>query len=254
MDDRLSAMNRTIVIGDIHGELAHLERLLVKLPTLDAGDTVVFLGDYLDRGLSSLQVVQRVLEFQQQHTGRCVMLRGNHEDAWLKTLDDPNPGFLLPVQNGCMNMMRSIVDCSHLTDYQQMTMLLQPRTWFPEELRDFCKRLPIWHEDEHAIYVHAGLEGEGDTWLHPSLSQPRNLMWCREPDFFTGYRGKRLCFGHTPTTELPPESTSLLGKLLSRRDNVWQRGDLIGMDTGCGKEGFLSAIELPSCKIYESRD
>ena len=41
---------RTFAIGDIHGDLAALELLLARLPTLTAEDTLVFLGDYIDRG------------------------------------------------------------------------------------------------------------------------------------------------------------------------------------------------------------
>ena len=51
---------RTFVIGDIHGDLAQLESLCASLPTLDAKDTLVFLGDYVDRGPHSAQVVHFV--------------------------------------------------------------------------------------------------------------------------------------------------------------------------------------------------
>jgi serine/threonine protein phosphatase 1 len=46
-------MARTIAIGDIHGEIEHLDRLLGRLPQLGAEDTLVFLGDYVDRGPKS---------------------------------------------------------------------------------------------------------------------------------------------------------------------------------------------------------
>ena len=246
-------MDRTVVIGDIHGDLDHLERLLNKLPVLDQGDTVVFLGDYVDRGPRSAEVIARVESLRSTMPGRCVTLRGNHEDAWLRSLEDPNPGFLIPEQNGCRQTMRSLSKCDGLSDYELMTRLLQPRSWFPPELHDWMQRLPTWYEDAHAIYVHAGLEGEGSTWLHPSLGHSRNLMWCREPDFFRNYRGKRLVFGHTLTSELPLDHLSFFAKIFDDRTDLWMRGDLIGIDTGCGKGGYLSAIELPSETIYESR-
>ena len=115
------------------------------------------------------------------------------------------------------------------------------------------KRLLTWYEDEHAIYVHAGLEGEGTTWLHPKLGHGRNLMWCREPDFWRNYTGKRVVFGHTNTDELPVDHLNFFQKVFDDKSDVWFRGDLIGLDTGCGKGGFLSAVELPSGKIYEGR-
>jgi len=246
-------MDRTVVIGDIHGDLDHLERLLAKLPALDHGDTVVFLGDYVDRGPQSAGVIARVESLRATMPGRCVTLRGNHEDAWLRSLEDPNPGFLMPEQNGCRQTMRSLTNCEGLGDYELMMRLLQPRSWFPPELHEWMQRLPTWYEDAHAIYVHAGLEGEGSTWLHPSLGHSRNLMWCREPDFFRHYRGKRLIFGHTLTSELPLDHLSFFAKIFDDRTDVWMRGDLVGIDTGCGKGGYLSAIELPSETVYESR-
>jgi serine/threonine protein phosphatase 1 len=246
-------MDRTIAIGDIHGDLLHLERLLAKLPPLDAGDTVVFLGDYLDRGPQSRQVIECIEALRTALPGRCVTLRGNHEDAWLRSLDEPNVGFLMPPHNGCMPTMLSMTDCRGLSEYDRAVRLLEPRSWFPPELVEWLRRLPLWYEDAHAIYVHAGLEGEGTTWLHPSLGHSRNLMWCREPDFYRNYHGKRLIFGHTQTSELPTDHMSFFAKLFDDRSDVWMRGNLIGLDTGCGKNGFLSAIELPSLTVYESR-
>lgn len=246
----MTAVGRTFAIGDIHGELGHLDRLLSKLPPLFSEDTVVFLGDYLDRGPRSLEVVERVESLRQ--SGRCavITLRGNHEDAWLETLEAPNPGFLLPDGNGCRALMRSVVDVSGIDEMKQTMMLLQPRDWFPAGLRSWLAALPLYYEDEHAIYVHAGLDGEGDSWLHPSAGRQRALLWMRERDFFQQYRGKCVVFGHTDTSSLPADGVA------STPDHVrevWRRGDLIGVDTGCGRSGFLSCIELPLGRVYDSR-
>ena len=246
-------MGRTIAIGDIHGEVEHLERLLAKLPALDGDDTVVFLGDYVDRGPASRQVIERVEAFRAAFPGRCVTLRGNHEDAWLACAREVEPRFLLPPGNGCRETMRSFVDCAGLSEGAEAARLLQPGTWLPEATVACMRRLPTWYEDEHAIYVHAGLEGEGAVWLHPSLGRERNLLWMREPDFWTGYRGKRLVFGHTVTRELPLDHLNWIKRLVDDPADVWFRADLIGIDTGCGKGGFLSAVELPSREVYESR-
>jgi serine/threonine protein phosphatase 1 len=246
-------MPRTFAIGDIHGEAEHLSRLLARLPALLADDTVVFLGDYIDRGTSSRQVIEQVEGFRERFHGRLILLRGNHEDAWLKSLIDPNPGFLLPEGNGCLATMHSFLDCSQLSGHERVRRLLSPHTWFPQTVHTWMETLGLWYEDEHAIYVHAGLDGEGDTWLHPSLGKTESLMWMRERDFYTRYRGKRVVFGHTPTHMLGTDHLNFLQRIFDDRTDVWQRGDLIGVDTGCGKGGFLSAVELPSGKVYESR-
>jgi serine/threonine protein phosphatase 1 len=245
-------MPRTLAIGDIHGDLEQLDRLLGRLPALSADDTVVFLGDYLDRGPSSRGVIERIVAFRAAFPGRCVLLRGNHEDAWLQSLRSPNIGFLLPEGNGCLATMTSLLDCAHLSTQEKVERLLQPSSWFPTEIRQFLETLQLWYEDEHAIYVHAGLDGEGDVWLHPSQGGTRNLMWMREKDFFSRYRGKLVIFGHTPTSALIDLQDDV-SRFLDGPGGVFRGGDLIGLDTGCGKGGFLSAIELPSGTVYDSR-
>ncbi len=240
-------MPRTFAIGDIHGELAALDRLLERLPPLAAEDTLVFLGDYVDRGPASRGVVERVRGLAASLPARVVTLRGNHEDMWLECWDRPQLGFLLQRGNGCVNMLRSYTDVPPLADgeeidFSELERLCLVKAWLPADVQAWMADLALWYEDEHAIYVHAGLEGEGVEWRHPSKSAPKPLMWMREPDFFAGYSGKRLVFGHTPTRDLSPPS-----------EGVWQRGDLHGIDTGAGKGGFLSALELPSLRVYDSR-
>jgi serine/threonine protein phosphatase 1 len=249
----MKSMRRTFAIGDIHGEISHLERLLDRLPTLHSDDTLVFLGDYLDRGLESKRVIERVSTLHQHVPAKVVPLLGNHEEAWLRSLKHPEPGFLLRPENGCFQTLRALTDCASASEMEQAAMLLQPTKWFPTWIHDWMDSLPLYYEDEHAIYVHAGLDGEGETWLHPKDGRKRNLLWCREPDFYRGYKGKRLCFGHTLTKELPVDHLSWFGKILDDPSDVWMRGDLIGLDTACGKNGYLSAIELPSGRIFASR-
>ena len=93
---------RTFVVGDIHGDLSALESLLAKLPEMTQDDTLVFLGDYLDRGPSSLQVIERVRGLSATIPAKLVTLRGNHEDMWIKCYrgEEASFGFLIPPGNG----------------------------------------------------------------------------------------------------------------------------------------------------------
>jgi serine/threonine protein phosphatase 1 len=249
-------MGRTFAIGDIHGDLGSLNTLLSRLPIIAADDTLVFLGDYVDRGPDSRGVVERVRALASQTPARVVALRGNHEDEWLEALAKPNPAFILPRGNGCFEMFRSFTGGPVPTredspTAEEFPILVEPRVWIPADVAAWMAALPFWYEDEHAIYVHAGLEGEGTVWKHPRESALKPLLWMREPDFYAGYRGKRIVFGHTPTNDLPldhiPPGTP------DDPNDVWMRGDLVAIDTGCGKGGFLSAVELPSMTVYESR-
>jgi serine/threonine protein phosphatase 1 len=107
----------------------------------------------------------------------------------------------------------------------------------------WMRGLPLWYRDAHATYVHAGLEGEGTTWSPPETSSAKSLLWQREPDFFEGYQGPRLVFGHTPVEDLPPREPG--------RTAPWRRGPLVGLDTGAGKGGPLSCLELPSGRLIQ---
>ena len=70
-------------IGDIHGKAAMLSAALMEITSqMKPEDTVVFLGDYIDRGEDSMTVIDMVLDFKQHHTNT-VCLRGNHEQMLL---------------------------------------------------------------------------------------------------------------------------------------------------------------------------
>jgi len=253
-------MKRTFAVGDIHGDSEALDRVLAKLPELSAYDTIVFLGDYIDRGPDSRGVCERVRALPGRTAARVIALRGNHEDAWLRCIDEePHLGFLMPIQNGCREMFRSLMGRPRLGDDEELQAdelaeYLDVKRWFPPDLAAWMRELPLWHEDEFAIYVHAGLDGEGHQWRHPQDGRPNQLLWMREPDFYANYRGKRVVFGHTPVKDLPRDHENPEAQALGDTTDVWWRGDLVGIDTGAGKGGHLSILELPTLRVYESRD
>ena len=98
---------RTFAIGDIHGDLGSLRKLFERLPTLVPDDTIVFLGDYIDRGPDSAGVVKWLREFSLTSPAKVVFLRGNHEDAWLQVIETGWPEFIMPRGNGCLECYRS---------------------------------------------------------------------------------------------------------------------------------------------------
>jgi serine/threonine protein phosphatase 1 len=244
---------RTFAIGDIHGELEHLFKLLASLPDLDEEDTLLFLGDYVDRGPKSAQVVDYVRTLS--GPSKVVALRGNHEDAWLRVIDRGWDEFVLPPPNGCLAALRSYSGGPFPKDGElpkaDERMLLQTGEFFPEDVVAWFRDLPFWYEDEHAIYVHAGLPKGPNGFMHPSeVKAPVALLWLRDEDFFRNYRGKRVVFGHTRTEFLPPE---LSGYTPEDPKDLWAGENVVGIDTGCGNGGFLTALELPAGNVYESR-
>ena len=246
---------RTFVIGDIHGDIRALHAVIAKLPVPDPQDTFVFLGDYLDRGPASKDVIQFVRTLQRKADFQVVCLRGNHEDGWLRVIDEGWDEFVLPPGNGCLAAMRSYTGGKmpapdEMVGLEELEPLLTG-SFFPPDVVEWMRALPFFHEDEHAIYVHAGLDERKGVFLHPrDAEQPIAMLWTRSESFFRDYRGKRVVVGHTMTDTLPPELSS---HTPADPSDLWAGECVVAIDTGAGKGGFLTAIELPALRIYESR-
>jgi Calcineurin-like phosphoesterase len=244
---------RTFAIGDIHGDLVHLRKLLSRLPTLTAEDSLVFLGDYVDRGDASRQVVELMMVLRGFTSASVVCLRGNHEDAWLTVRERGWIEFVVPADNGCWDTLRSYLGkpargaMPDRPDWEALTSA----SFFPQEHLAWMRALPPWYEDDHAVYVHAGLPRENGRFLHPSeVANPSPLLWQRDEAFFREYEGKRVVCGHTPTELLPNELST---HTLDDPTDMWRRDPVVAIDTQCGRGGFLTAVELPAMRVYESR-
>ncbi len=250
-------MSRTFAVGDIHGDIDALNRLLRRLPKLKSDDTLLFIGDYIDRGPKSKEVVERIRELPRKTSARVVALRGNHEDAWLQVVKSGWPEFVMPRKNGCYEALCSfrglpIPKEDDIPSVEEFKALLSG-SFFPKDVVDWMESLPFFYEDEHAIYVHAGLKrkDKDSPFPHPrEVDNQRSLLWVRDIDFFRHYQGKLVVFGHTTTEQLPNELSTYT---TDDPTDLWAGPCAIGLDTGAGKGGFLTAFELPAGNVYESR-
>lgn len=249
-------MARSFIFGDIHGDLAALERTLSLLPPLHASDTLVFLGDYLDRGPSSAQVVERVMAMPEHTPARVIALRGNHEDAWLRVLDEGWDNFVTTTKNGTLATLRSFIGGSvpdpDETPTNEELDAMSNASFFPARVTEWLRALPYWHENEHGIYVHGALPARVDgSFPHPAEVEPQDtLAWCSDPSFFRRYTGKAIVVGHTSTRHLPQ---GISEHSPGDATDMFRRGSVFGLDTGSGAGGFLTALELPAARVYESR-
>lgn len=255
---------RTFAIGDIHGDVVALQTVLMRIPAIDSEDTIVFLGDYIDRGPRSKEVIDVVREVKSRAPAKVVTLRGNHEDGWLRVLSGGWPEFVMPPGNGCLAALRSYKGLPYkdgdLPTREELE-LMKTGEFFPPDVVSWMNSLEYFYEDEHAIYVHAGLVEETPVlpdgtqgpsrFLHPKDTDNQTMnLWVRTMKFFVEYRGKLVVVGHTSTDNLPPELSSF-----TPEDplDMWVGENVIVTDTGCGKGGFLTCVELPARKTYESR-
>ena len=214
-------MERIFAVGDIHGCRSLLEELLGRLDLRPETDTVVFIGDYIDRGPDSRGVVETVLALRQR-IPKVVCLMGNHERMFLDYLEDPAAAMMF-LGNGGVATLRSYGlwrgDRATIRD-------------LPEEHRAFFESLSLWHETEHYLFVHAGLRPgvplvEQDPW---------DLVWIRREFIHSTVSfGKTVVFGHTPFPE------------------PFADGTKIGIDTGAVYGGPLTCVELPAMRFHTAR-
>ena len=212
-------MGRIFAIGDIHGCLDKLRKLLALIDADWAQDTVVFMGDYIDRGPASKEVVDAVLDLRRKHE-RVVCLMGNHERMFLNWLDGREEDLFLA--NGGRNTLRSYGIVPDDSDREAKVP--------PDHLAFFRSLLPFYETETH-LFVHAGVR----PGLPMEIQDPHDMIWIRH-EFFLADHGlnKTVVFGHTPFTGKP-----YVGE------------KRIGIDTGAVYGGTLTCLELPAMKFHQ---
>ncbi|HLG15810.1 MAG TPA: metallophosphoesterase family protein [Blastocatellia bacterium] len=223
----------TYVIGDIHGRSHLLDQLFRDVPWDLNRDGLVFLGDLIDRGDDAPGVVERVMKLAASNAN-VVVLRGNHEQMLLDCLDHGDLQWLIPDNGGLMTLKAYGMELGQIRELSDIRI--------PDAHVEFMRGLPYYHEDEQAIYVHAGLiPGEPAAETSPDV-----LMWTRDIDFFKNYSGKLCFFGHTPTNYLPREGRR-------RRFGVYIHGGCVGVDTSGEEESPLSCLQVETFTLYQAR-
>ncbi|ABS63517.1 metallophosphoesterase [Parvibaculum lavamentivorans DS-1] len=220
---------RLYAIGDIHGRADLLTQLLERIAE-DARrqpfdrNILIFLGDYVDRGLQSRQVLDRLTDglipgFEP------VFLKGNHEQALLQFLSDAAFGRTWKYYGG--------LETLHSYGIKELTLSDDPRDFeqarehfsevLPESHRRFLTDLALSAEFGDYFFTHAGVRP--GVALHRQIEE--DLLWIREDFLESGsHFGKVVVHGHTP------------------REEVVFRANRIGVDTGAYMTGVLTALVL----------
>ena len=209
---------RTIAIGDVHGcyelLIELVERRIIFNP---AKDMLVFLGDYLDRGMRSKEVVDFVAGLKQHYPRQIVLLKGNHEELALRALlcsgDDKE---CLP------DRIPWYLNGGHATvnSYGGFTSA-------QKDLVPFIRSLDLYYETEFHIFVHAGVP----FGKSPETASEGELLWDRS---FSYDGRKTLIVGHTP------------------RSRIERLRNIICLDTGAFMTGTLSAYDVLNEKAYQA--
>jgi len=203
------------VVGDIHGEIDELKTIIYKINYEPSQDKLIFVGDYIDRGADSYQVYKYLKEL---NDGKNIFLRGNHEEMMIDAVLNKN-NIQLWYHNGGQKTEKSFPNNSEL-----------------KAAAEFFDSLPYYHSNQNYIFVHAG--------INPSKTleeqTEHDLIWIRqqflgaaEEDF---KENRTIVAGHTPVAKIKFGENKIL------------------VDTGAGKGGILSAVNLKTKEVFSSSD
>lgn len=214
MGRRLSN-KRLIAIGDIHGEITKLNNLIEKL-TLQNNDKLIFLGDYIDRGQGSKQVVDKLIELSKSY--ECEFLMGNHEFALLEMFKGSSYFKNFFFDNG-----GTVTTDSYGGSYRNI-MKIHGK---------FYKNLKMYYKTDKYLFVHAGIRPDKAL----ERQEKEDFLWIRDNFIYKKHQLKqKVIFGHTAF------------------EKPFIENDRIGIDTGCGKYDYckLTAFICDEEKFIQS--
>jgi serine/threonine protein phosphatase 1 len=214
---------RTIAIGDVHGCSAALAAILDAIRPGPA-DTLVPLGDYIDRGPDSRGVLDLLIAL----AGRCLLvpLLGNHEEMLFAATRD-------------REALRAWLACGGVASLRSYGWAPggPPRSladWVPRRHWDFLAGCRAYHETATHLFVHAGVLPD-----LPLDRQPGAALRWRVTDAATAAphcSGKVAVVGHTPQWS----------------GEVLDLGFLVCIDTNCHRGGWLTALDTGTGQVWQA--
>jgi len=221
---------RIYAIGDIHGRADLLEALHenilndAKIASGGMKMVVVYLGDYMDRGAQSRQVLDMLIASPLVDF-KPVYLKGNHEDALLTFLENDSigPDWFSIGGDACLYSYQ-ISPQNGLPAKKKFKQLQEGlKSAIPDDHLAFLSNLKLIYGVGDYIFVHAGIMPGRPL----SKQNPAHLMWVRD-EFLNDERnyGKIIVHGHTITAK--PDI----------------RANRIGIDTGAYATGILTCLVL----------
>lgn len=208
----------TYAIGDIHGCLGALDRIL-ELVQPTSADTVVTLGDYVNRGPNARGVIDRVIEIGQRLS--LVSLRGNHDSM------------MLAARGGSRERLDwvSMGGAATLESYPGGSLEGVPEEHW-EFLSNFCRD---WYETDTHLYVHASV----NPGKPMAKQKVHDLHW------------KRLGRGTAPHSS---GKTVICGHTAQRSGEPVDLGHTICIDTGCVYGLWLTCLEVETGRYWQTKE
>ena len=211
-------MDKIFAIGDIHGCFNKLCNLMDKIDIDHEKDTLVFLGDYIDRGPDSFEVIEYLTGLKKKFQ-KIIFLKGNHEEMLENYLKGPDK--LTYLNNGGQSTLESYIKHN----------LHHGDSIFPVKHLEFFKSLICYYQTEKYIFVHAGLKKK----VKLESQKSDDMLWIRKGFINKNFDfGKTVVFGHTPFQKPFVDAYK------------------IGIDTGAVYGNKLTCVVLPEITFYSS--
>jgi len=240
-----------IAVGDIHGNLSALDDLLDQVGSeIGSGDTIVFLGDYIDRGPDSRGCIERILDLRRTTKAQVVGILGNHEQWMLETSRDfTRHSWLLgmeaipTIESYAPQAAAEISE--RLADLGPRVILEKVRLPYelffdaiPADHMAFLLRLRTFFRVPEGVFVHGGLDpAKGKA----EAQQSDHLIWGVDgfPDRYDG--DDTIVYGHRDNAVLD--------------EGGWPHPRIVGRTYGLDTiaHGVLTALKLPDRTIMQNR-
>lgn len=242
---------RRFVMGDIHGEYERLIACLQDVKFDYEHDMLIQLGDVVDRGAKSYEVVEELMKIK-----NLVAIKGNHDDCFYESMSTGNN--ILFNQGGKETLESYIKHCNpdkginlkmngYITDFD---LFDYPHT----HVEFFKNQLPYYVDENNWCFVHGGfnrhklIEDQEEfilLWDRDLLYAARSYELMSDKDkeaypFKNKNNFERIFVGHTPTQYFGNISTP------------FKVANVHNLDTGCGKGGILTIMNLENFEYYQN--
>lgn len=225
-------MNNIYVIGDIHGEIHKLIECLELVNFNYENDTLISLGDIVDRGYSSFECIELLMKCK-----KGIFIRGNHDDCWFNYLKTGKQDVLWN-QGG------------KETYFSYYNHDVNPEVHF----KFFADQVPYYVDENNNLFVHGGFNRH---YLITEQFDINNLYWDRDLlvsaksydsmkdkiyPFKTKNNFKEIFLGHTPV------------QYFENTNKPLKFANITLLDTGCGKGDFpLTIMNLVTRELFQSK-
>lgn len=218
---------RVYAVGDIHGSFGLLktlhERIIADAKSCVPGKRklLVYLGDYVDRGLESKQVIEELLN-NPLDGFEAVFLKGNHENAMLEFLDNPKKGESWLAWGGDAAIRSYGINPADYNNIEELCAAFKQS--IPASHLEFLQNLRIYHVEGDYLFVHAGIR----PGVELEKQATQDMLVIRESFYFPDFPSpdKTVVFGHTIF------------------DHPFYEAGKLGIDTGAFATGKLTSAVL----------